>query len=125
MSEADKIRSNMYRLDKKVQRLNQMISNFDREMRSIKSRDKSSQQRQASENSSSASHHDAVAYEFKFTDDRGGELQRRTEVKTQRHNKPRDDIFSFLMPEGRTSYLGKIEVKREDLSKSANKERKE
>lgn len=115
----------MHRLDKKVQRLNQMISNFDKEMRSIKSREKGSQNRHGSENSSSLSYSDAIAYEFKFTDDRGGELQRKTEVKTQRYSKPRDDLYSFLMPEVRASVVGKLDMRREDLSKSANKERKE
>lgn len=125
MSEADKIRSNMKRLDKKVQRLNQMISNFDKEMRSIQSREKSSRQRQTSENSSSMSQQEAFNFEFKFIDDRGTELQRKSEVKTQRHNKPRDDIFSFLVPEARASFLYKGEPRRDELSKSANKDRKE
>lgn len=125
MTETEKMQSNMNRLEKKMQRLNHMITNFDRDMKSMKSKDKTSQHRQISENSSSTSHQDAVTYEFKFTDDRGGELQRRTEVKTQRYGKPRDDIFSFLIPETRTSFLGKIEKNRDDLSKSANKERKE
>ena len=116
----------MHRLDKKVQRLNQMISNFDKEMRSIKSKDKaggSQHKNTGSENSSSVSYNDAFCYEFKFTDDRGGELQRKTEVKTQRCAKPRDDLFSFLIPDARLSVISKFDHRRDDLSKSANKDR--
>ena len=125
MTEADKIRTNMHRLDKKVQRLNQMINNFDREMRNIKSKDKSgySQQRhQASDNSSSLSYNEDICYEFKFTDEQGGELQRKTEAKTYRHSKPRDDLFSFLLPDTRYP-AGKYDMRRDDQSKSANKDR--
>lgn len=130
MSEADKIRSNMCRLDKKVQRLNQMITRFDREMRTIKSRESEAygggswnNKVNVSENSSSLSHNDPLFYEFKFIDDRGSELQRRSDTKSQRSSKPKDDFFSFLIPDPRASLFTRKDHRREDVSKSATKER--
>jgi hypothetical protein len=129
MNETDKIRTGMNKLDKKVRRLNQMISKFDRDMRTIKSKESegqvSSWQNKAnvSENSSSYSYNDPHYYEFKFADDRGGELQRKSDIKSQRSSKPRDDFFSFLVPDPRMSVFSRKDHRRDDVSKSATKDR--
>jgi len=136
MSEADRLRNNMSRLDKKVSRLNQMITNLDKEMRSKRGTDAPySHQSICTDPSEMLCPLEHYDYEFKFVNERG-ELQRNSESKPAKSSVPRDDFFSFYYPvdgSGEHAHQGPLNTPplprekerrrpEEHISKSATKE---
>lgn len=128
MSEADKLRPTMNHLHNKVNWLNQMINNMDKEIKNMKMRDNESVSMVNGYNRTDRaeidSNPDVYNYEFRFLDE-NTEGKRSPEQRPFKSSRNRNDFFSFFYPDSSSKNENSTNLKRDDgsKSKSATKEK--